>query len=257
MAHYVAPNEIYKRYETHHKKVINLYVTRQNQQFRIANDQTLCDLKLLRSSVELVGEPGFAGGTQVGYGHTQGAYDTLGASVDLVTPGYCSTTNWLYAMNKSGSSRVYGMTLPNGVQHKSTINHGWVDVSIAGMTEARHFMRDDGMQDNQVSLLLPTDSGILSTRAQQASGPPHQIVLENVKMDPYITVGTLFVGTSGRNTRIARFVEDFADTDIATYRSTDGSVKYYDTAGAGACQIPANMVTHMILQFEMTPRSTL
>ena len=30
-SNYVRPDDIYKRYETHHKKLLTLYVTRQNR----------------------------------------------------------------------------------------------------------------------------------------------------------------------------------------------------------------------------------
>lgn len=246
---YVQPDDIYKRYETHHKKVMTLYVTRQNQQFVVANDITLCDLQLIRSSVELVGEPGVSignaglatGASQIGFGYTHG----LAAS-------YGSTINTLYAVNKG--------VVANAVQHKTSINHGWMNIEIEGMSQARNFMRDDRQMDNELSIVVPTDSGLMAVRAAQQGGPPHPIMLENVKLNQNINIACQFAGSGSKQSRTARFVEDFADADPATYRSADGTVKYYDDSGVGAdtaCQIPSNLVNCMILQFQMTPRSTV
>lgn len=247
---YVQPDDIYKRYETHHKKVMTLYVTRQNQQFVVANDITLCDLELIRSSVELVGEPGVsvgdaglvAGTSQIAFGNTQG--DVAGA--------YGATVNALYDLNKG--------VVENAVQHKTRINHGWMNIEIEGMSQARNFMRDDRQVDNELSLVVPTDSGIISIRAAQQNGPPHPLILENIKLEQNIRIACQFAGSGSKQSRTARFVEDFADENPLTYRSTDGTVKYYDDSGGpanGNCQIPSNLVNCMILQFQMTPRSTV
>lgn len=247
---YVQPDDIYKRYETHHKKLMTLYVTRQNQQFVVANDITLCDLELIRSSVELVGEPGVSSGfagvstgaNQIGFGYTQG-----------LTAAYGGTINTLYDINKT--------VVANAVQHKTSINHGWVNIEIDGMSQARNFMRDDRQMDNELSIVVPTDSGILSIRAAQQSGPPHPIILENIKMEQNIRIACQFAGSGSKQSRTARFVEDFADADPTTYRSADGTVKYYDDTSGGPvdteCQIPSNLINCMILQFQMTPRSTV
>lgn len=256
-SNFVPSSGIYRRYETHHKKTLTLYVTRQNQQFTIAQGVTLSDLELIRSSVELVGEPGFAYTTQVGRGHTEGAYDTAGSDTAEVNFTYGSTLNTLYAMNQTGSSTVLSTTEPNAVIHKTHLNHGWVNVAITGMTQGRSFMRDDGYEDNSFDLILPTDNGLISTRAAQQSGAPHTIKLENVQLEPRVVVNTQFSGNWPKSRRVARFVEDFADTDATTLRNDDGTVKYYDASGSGACQIPSNMINCMILQFTMTPRNTV
>lgn len=246
---YVQPDDIYKRYETHHKKVMTLYVTRQNQQFVVANDITLCDLELIRSSVELVGEPGVSvgnagvltGTSQIGFGYTQG-----------LTTAYGGTINALNDLNKG--------VVANAVQHKTSVNHGWMNIEIEGMSQARNFMRDDRQLDNELSIVVPTDSGIMSIRAAQQSGPPHPLILENIKLEQNIRIASQFAGSGSKQSRTARFVEDFADADPTTYRSADGSVKYYDDSGGAAdteCQIPSNLVNCMILQFQMTPRSTV
>lgn len=217
----------------------------------------LCDIELVRSSVELVGEPGWADTTQVGRGHTHGAYLDTG-NVEVKNPNYMSTMNTLYAMNSTGSSTVFGgSSLPNAVVHKSTLNHGWVDVSLKGMTQNRNFMRDDNKQENQLSIILPTDSGLIATRTTQQNGPPHPLVLENIQLETTLEVDTMFLGTGNATQRRARFVEDFADTDPATYRQTGGDVKYYTGVAPGPCQIPSNMISSMVLQFNVTPRSTL
>jgi len=255
---FVTPDDVYKRYETHHKKILTLYVTHQDQQFVVANDITLCDLELIRSSIELVGEPGFAGGSgQIGFGHTQGAYAPGEATIDLQMPNYLSTTNQLYAMNTSGTSMVRGVIAPNAIVHKTSLNHGWINIEIEGMSQARNFMRDDRQEDNELSIVLPTDNGLLAVRSAQQLGPPRPLILENIKLEQTIRIKSQFAGNSSKQQRTARFVEDFADTLPATYRSADGTVKYYAESGTGPCQIPANMVNCMILQFQMTPRSTV
>lgn len=246
---YVQPDDIYKRYETHHKKILTLYVTRQNQQFDIANDITLCDLELIRSSVELVGEPGISAGnagvatnsSQIGFGYVQGPEASYG-----------NTINELYDINKT--------VLANAIQHKTHINHGWMNIEINGMSQARNFMRDDRKLDNELSIVVPTDCGIMSIRSMQQNGPPHPIILENVKLEQNITISCQFAGNGPRQFRAARFVEDFADQNPVTYRAIDGTVKYYDDSGGAEdthCQIPSNLVNCMILQFQMTPRSTV
>jgi hypothetical protein len=258
-SNYVRPDDQYKRYETHHPKLLTFYVTRQNQQFVVANDITLCDLALVRSSVELVGEPGFSGGGgQIGYGHTQGAYQPAQVSLDLKMPNYGTTVNNLYGtMNWDGSSTVLGVTARNAVVHKTSINHGWMNIEIEGMMEARNFMRDDRLEDNDLSAVVPTDSGLISVRAAQQGGPPHPVLFENIKLSQNVKIKSQFLGNAPKQSRTARFVEDFADTDPATYRSADGTVKYYEEAGIGPCQIPGNMVNCMILQFQMKPRSSV
>lgn len=248
-----------KRYETHHERLMTLYVTRQNQEFIVSGDQELVDIEIIRSSIELVGEPGYASasGSNAGTGHTHGAYDSAAATSKSQNPNYMSTMNTLYAMNTTNSSKVYGSTLPNAVVHQTHLNHGWVNVDIQGMMENRQFMQDETYQGNQLSVVLPTDSGLLPVRTAQQNGPPHSMLLENVKMQQRIRVSLDFAGTWPKEKRRARFVEDFADTDPATYRNADGTVKYYVAGALGDCQIPANMINCAIIQFKIKPRSVL
>lgn len=245
-----------QRYETHHEKLMSLYVTRQDQEFVVASDLQLVDINLVRSSVELVGEPGWAGAGQVGKGMTTGVHDTLGASVDLQKPGYGCSINELYAMNTS-TSTTNGLEFSNGVQHKASLNHGWVNVGIRGMTDNTNFLQDDRSSDNQLQLMLPTDSGLLHARTAQQSGPPTPFMLENVKLQAKIRVHVDFAGTAPQQERVARFVEDFADANPSTYRQADGKVKYYTGSAPGPCQIPANLINCMVLQFKVKPRSTI
>lgn len=252
----VEPNQIPHRYETHRERPLTLYVTRQNQQFDIGSDLQLCDVHLVRSSVELVGEPGWAPGRQIGAGHVVGAYDTLGADKSLQAPTYGGTVNELYAINKT-TSVFEGQTFQNGIEHKSSLNHGWVDVHIEGLTDSVHFMRDDSKSDNQLEFCLPTDSGLLSARTAQQNGPPQDVMLERVKLQQRIRVRTSYVGTAPLQKRVARFVEDFADSNPSTYRDAEGFVKYFDESGLGPCQLPANLISCMILQFKVKPRTQL
>lgn len=253
----IPADDIYKRYETHHKKILTLIVTRQNQEFVISDGITLSDLKLFRSSVELVGEPGFGLTTQVGSGVAGPVYDSAGGTPEDVYPMYNSTFNRLYAINASGSSTVKGLTAPNAVVHKPSLNHGWVSVEIDGMTQGRSFMRDTRYNNNQVDLVLPTDSGIIMNRETQRQVLPYPIQLENIQLSPVVRVNSFFVGTAPKQTRVARFVEDYADENPSTLRNADGTVKFYDTSSPGNCQIPSNMISTMVLQFEVMPRSTV
>lgn len=250
-----------RRYETHHQRLMTLYVTRQSQQFVVANDLELVDIELIRSSVELVGEPGFDFNSGIGMGHAGAAYDSAGATVPDANPTYLSTVNQLYALNRTGTSTVHGVTGLNGVQHTTHINHGWVNIQIDGMMENRQFMQDERYQENQLSLVVPTDSGVLSIRSMQQNGPPHPLLLQNIKMQPQVTIHTDFAGIWPKQKRRARFVEDYADTNPAVLRNADGTVRYYqdDSGGAaiGPSQIPANMINCIVLQFCIKPRSTL
>lgn len=243
---YVQPDDIYKRYETHHKKIMTLYVTRQEQQFVVSSDITLCDLELIRSSVELVGEPGVSGGfADIGTDGNQ-----VGRTIPASNIYYGETYN----------AQTLNQNQANAIQNKTTLNHSWVNVEIKGMSEARNFMRDDRQEDNELSIVIPTDNGWGgAARGVNANGPINPIKLENIKLNQNITIACQFAGSASKSVRTARFAEDFADTDVATYRSADGTVKYYnDTSGHAddtLCQIPANVVNSMILQFQMTPRS--
>ena len=252
----VPHDDIYKRYETHHSKTLTLYVTRQNQEFVIAHDITLADIKLIRSSVELVGEPGWGEGGQTGRGHSpSAAYDTAGSDAPSKEPSYCSTINQLYT---GGSSTVYGITATNHITHEAALNHGWATLQIEGMTQGRSFMSDDRQTNNNLDLVVPTDSGLMAARIANHSGMANPILLENIQLQPRLRVRTSFLGSASQALRTARFVEDFADTDAATYRDASGKILYYTAGiGSGACQIPGNMVNCVLLQFQVTPRSTV
>lgn len=252
-------DEIYKRYETHHKKTLSLYVTRQDQEFVIADDVTLADLELIRSTVELVGEPGFAGdGTNTGSGIVGGVYDTQGADASTQNPLYCSSINYLYPLNQGiASSKVRGQSALNSIEHRPGLNHGWANIEIDGLTQGTSFMRDLRYTDNHIDILVPTDSGLLANRAANSAGLAHSIKLENIKLEPKIKVRTSFIGNAPKAERTARFVEDFADTDKDNLRLLNGRIKYYDEAGLGNCLIPSNMISCVVLQFLMTPRNTV
>jgi len=236
------------KYASQVQKTLTLYITRQDQQVHFTYDKSLVDVTLIRSSVELVGEPGrgASGSAQVGRGYTSG-----------ITPGYSSSVNELYALNQTGSSTVLGSTQSNSVSHRPDLNHGWVDVKIAGMTDGPHFMTDSEASEGELTLFLPTDSGLISSRAIQQAGASNPIRMARVKMNERVTVHTDFGGSAPRFQRIARFAEDFADTDPATYRNADGSIKYYVASGTYPCQIPSNMISCMVLHFEITSTKTL
>ena len=259
----VEPDQIPFRYETHRSKLLTLYVTRQDQEFVISSDLQLADVHLVRSSVELVGEPGWApSGSQTGSGHTMGAYDSTGLTAVEVGPVYGSTVNELYALNKTQKSTFQGRTFKCAVEHKTAINHGWMDISIDGMTRDHQFMQDDRSPENRLNIVVPTDSGLISNRAIHQLGPTNELVMENVKLQQKIRIRSTFLGNSSEQNRTARFVEDFADeppTDPAhPRRAADGSVNYYQSGlTLGECIMPANLVNCMVLQFKIMPRTQL
>jgi len=255
MAHFTQDSSaIIRRYETHHHKMMTLVVTRQNQKFTPTSDLSLVDLELVNATVELVGEPGIGGVGIVG-----GGYDGQNTSNEEKFAMYNNSLNLIHAVNNEGqTSKVLNNTQPNKIVMRPDIHHGWCDVTISGMTQNRHFLQDDSVNNNDVSLLVPTDLGLLVNRTKTTVNPQ---MLENVKMEQTLTVTTRFVGTGDIPKRTARFTEDFADTAPATYRNADGTVKYYDAAegqsSTAACHIPANCINMMILQFKVSPRSTV
>lgn len=256
----VPHDDIYKRYETHHTKTLTLYVTRQNQEFVISHDITLADIKLIRSSVELVGEPGYAVNSQVGKGFSPAAgYDSAGAAKDTRSPSYLSSVNQLWDPSvRTSPTVVYGIAGTNHVQHDVDINHGWASVHIEGMTQPRSFMTDDRQSNNNLDLVVPTDSGLMAARIASHAGMANPIVLENIQLQPRLRVRMSFLGSGSQASRTARFVEDYADTNSSLRSSVTGKVLYYDGAGPNpGCQIPPNMVNCVLLQFEVTPRSTV
>lgn len=260
-------NSISERYQTHQEKLMTLYVTRKDQEFVVSNDLQLVDVELVRSSIELMGEPGYRGTTGLGgaggYVNNGRDFAAQAASNDfdyLEHKGYMSTINTLYAsMNRGGTetSKLYGEEGTNQVTHLPHLNHGWANVEIKGMTDGSQFLRDDSFTDNSLSLIVPTDHGVLSFRSAQQNGPPTELRLERVKMQQKLKVNIQFAGTWPTNKRQARFVEDFADTDTATYRNDDGTVKLYPTDARSDCHIPSNMVVCAVLQFKIKPRTTL
>ena len=259
MAHFTQDSSaIVRRYETHHSKTMTLLVTRQHQQFIPTSNLSLGDLELIRSSVELVGEPGLGGN-----GVYSGGYDVAGDDAQEINAFYGNSINMIHGVNDAGIvSTVRNRTNPNRIEMRPDLNHGWVNVDINGMTQGRHFLQDDSQSNNQLGLVLPTDLGLLSARIQQSMSHSTPIKLENVQMQQRLTVDTSFVGTGDINKRVARFTEDLADTDPATYRNTDGTVKYFEGNGPaqGAnteCQIPSNCINMMLLQFKVHPRSTV
>tara|TARA_R110002096_G_scaffold45640_5_gene122411 strand:+ start:2685 stop:3491 length:807 start_codon:yes stop_codon:yes gene_type:complete len=267
----VLDNATAERYQTHQEKLLTLYVTRKDQEFIVSNDLQLVDIELVRSSIELVGEPGYRGATGQG---GAGGYVNNGrdyAANKAGTPadddfnyaehrGYMSTINTLYTgMNRGGSetSKLYGEEGTNQVTHLPHLNHGWANVEIKGMTDGSQFLRDDSFTDNSLSLIVPTDHGVLSVRSSQQNGPPTELRLERVKMQQKLRVDIQFAGSWPKNKRQARFVEDFADTDITTYRNNDGTVKLYPDTARSGCHIPSNMIVCAVLQFKIKPRTTL
>jgi len=224
---------------------MTLWVTRQGQDFVTSGDLQLCDVELLNASVELVGEPG-----QGNAGKTAGQNNN-----------HNTTINFLNAVNDaSAESTVYGVTGGNRVLAKTHINHGHVNVNIIGMTQGHQFRRDTSIGGNDISLLIPTDNGIIPGRI--VNWPANSLTLENVHLQQNLRVECAFAGTWPVVKRVCRFVEDWADTPGGTKRNADGTVRYYvnDDEGQSSsqeCQVPSNLINAMKLVFKVTPRIDL
>lgn len=243
------------------EKMMTLYVTHQNQRFVIAHDLNLVDVELVRSSVELVGEPGFA--AQGGF-VSGAAFTPAGTSFDEKHRAYSSTINTLYAINvddeiatnQTTHSVVYGINGPNAIMHKTHLNHGWANVEIEGMTTPTDFLADMSTSDNRLQIFIPTDDGLLPARKTLQAGPATPMVLQNIRLEQQITVNTYFGGNGPTDKRIARFAQDYANENPDTLKNYDGTIKYFDATSPGsACLIPANMINCMVLQFKVTSRN--
>lgn len=243
------------RYESRRPQIMTMVVTRQKQSFQFDSSQDLADIELMRASVQLMGDP--PNNNQGGlYGNNGEAYNGVG--LETYAYGF-DRVNINSIINAPGiTSKVYNIAGENAVQlHNNSIMHDWVTVNIRGMMEAHHFLRDNRSNINNVSLLLPTDMGIPAVRANSMQTSNPTATFDAVKLAQTLTVDTHFIGNAPEHDRLARFVEDFADTDPSTYRNADGTVKYYTDALPQVCQIPANMINCMILEFRLKPRVTL
>ena len=243
----LSPAGVLQRYQTHRSKLMTLWVTRQGQQFVTSGDLQLADVELVSASVELVGEPGIG---------------NVGNTSSATTP-HRTTFNQLHAVNDAGvTSTVYGITTENRVVQKAQLNHGYLNIQIEGMTQQHQFRTDNSQLGNDLQLLVPTDLGIAQNR--NVDWPPNPLLLENIDLQQQVKVNCFFAGTSPANNRIARFVEDWADSTqvTGTTRNTDGSVRYFvnndeGQASAQECQVPSNCIECMKLVFKVMPRTTL
>lgn len=258
----LGPEGVVQRYQTHRTQLMTLYVTRQRQVFETSADLQLSDIELINASVELVGEPGI-GNTGV----VSGGYDVAGASAKEDNRMYNSTFNMLHAVNDAGTtSTVYNEALENRILTKTHLHHGHVNVFIEGMHEPHQFRRDAFHAGNQLSLTIPTDLGLAQARLSNQTWPPTPILVEQVKLEQRLRVNTQFLGTWPEPKRLARFVEDWADSTAVkasvTTRNSDGTVRYFvnDDEGQAStqeCQVPANCINVMKLTFKVMPRTTL
>jgi len=230
---------------------MTLWVTRQGQSFVTSGDLQLCDVELVNASVELVGEPGKGNvGSVSGY-----------VAGDSSVEPYNGTMNLLHAVNDAGTtSTVYQIEGENRIQSKTHINHGLLNINIVGMTQGTQFRKDVSVGGNNLELLVPTDNGLITQRF--AAWPSTPLLLENVHLQQNLRVECTFAGTWPQSKRIARFVEDWADTPGGTKRNTDGTVRYFvgDDEGQSStaeCQVPANCVQFVKLIFKVSPRVEL
>ena len=245
-----------QRYETKLSNLMTLRVTRQGQTFRIGKDQQHVDLKLIQASVELVGEPGTEaqGGVGCGLGFVWDGAQVLTAAATSMTTLNQYEPNWTQTINPLYQYSLYGDVLPNHVQTNSYLDHGWASVEIEGLTTNVMFQQDKLKTDNNIHLPLPTDLGLVQNRCALQSGY-RPMMLNNTTISNEIRVNTKFMGTAPDRKRIARFVQDWADVDPSTRYLASGEVDYY--AGGSLCVVPANMISQMLLVFEVTPRSTI
>lgn len=243
----LTPGGVAQRYQTHQSKLMTLWVTRQGQQFVTSGDLQLSDVELVSAAVELVGEPGI------------GNFGTVPSDA----APHRSTFNKLHSVNNAGAtSTVYGISSGNRVLQKVQLNHGYLNINLEGMTQQHQFRTDNSQLGNDLQLLVPTDLGIALNR--NVDWPPNPLLLENIELQQQVKVNCFFAGTSPANSRIARFVEDWADsTQVAgTKRNVDGSVRYFvnDDEGQASiqeCQVPSNCIEYIKLVFKVIPRTAL
>ena len=249
------------RYESRRPQLMTFVVTRQAQNFRFGASQDFCDIQLMRASVQLMGDPPIED-----KGGLFGANGLTYNGVDVTQYGYThDSVNLISPVNHGGAtSTVKNITGPNEIKLRdNSIMHDWVSVGIQGMMEPHHFLRDNTDNMNSITMITPTDMGVPAKRtgAMQSMNPP--VKFEAVKLDQNLIVHTHFMGSLPQEKRLARFVEDYADTNPSTLRNPDGTVKYFaDQAGVfgatqSVSQIPANMINCMILEFLVTPRVAL
>jgi hypothetical protein len=241
------------RYETHRSQLMTLYVTRQGQQFNTGGDLQLCDISLISASVELVGEPGTGNHGIVSGIEGGGAGETT----------YNNTINALPINDAGITSVVFGIAGENRVLRKTHLNHGHLNISIPGLTEAGHqFKQDSAQPGNQIKLMVPTDLGLLRNRS--VSWPPQPIELPNVILQQRINVNCSFAGTWPESMKVARFTEDWADSNegIIVKRNIDNTVRYYPNDDEGQssiqlCQVPSNCINSIKLVFKIDPQTVL
>lgn len=241
----LGPGGVAGRYQTHRSQLMTLWVTRQGQEFVTSGDLQLCDIELINASVELVGEPGIG---------------NVGAVSSATTP-HNATMNLLHIINDVNVvSTVYGISGENRISAKTHINHGHLNVEIIGMTEGHQFRKDISRNGNDISLLIPTDNGLILHR--ESNWPPTPIILENVHLQQNLRVECTFAGIWPKLKRVARFTEDWADTPGGTKRNADKTIRYFssDDEGQGSaaeCQVPANCINAVKLVFKVSPRTEL
>lgn len=225
---------IMKRYQTRVTKLMHLYVTRQNQIFEIENDQQLVDLELIRSKVTLVGEPG------------KGNHGTV--------VQYSDSTATVIGFRNTINQRTLQNTEANKIKQRSEIDHSMVNISILGMTQARQFLGDE-THNSYLSFVCDTDMGVHSTNT--TNFVPQSC--ENVKLQQKLQVNTAFLGNANTDTRLAGFVEDWADEDLSrrTGSVSGAPVIYHSTEGTAStddCLVPSNKIVSILLTFKVTPR---
>ena len=252
MSHPVlGPQALQGRTQNHTSQLMTLWVTRQDQEFIVTNDLEFCDVELINATCELVGEPG------TGFNGSTVSSDTPATT----TQNFHQTTINKLLVNEQGTKHtVLGRTEENRIQTKSSIHHGHVNVFINGLTKGHHFRQDIQHVDNRLELVIPTDLGLESARQQLSIWPPSPIKLERVKLEQRLRVSTVFIGNGPIESRISRFVEDWADGPNGK-RNTDKTVQYINTndeqiASTDECIVPSNCIKALKLVFVVTPRMT-
>lgn len=263
----VSPVGLTARTNNHGAQIMNLWVTRQNQSFTISNQEEFVDLHLINSVVELVGEPG-QGST--GW-MNQGYQPEATAAIDQYR-GHNMTTNLLWDVNEFGStSVVYGIRSPNRIVSRPGLTHSHCNITIEGMTKTHQFKQDRGVVGNSLNLVVPTDQGLAPMRSALMTWPTTPLKMERVHLSPKITVHVDFLGNGPAPSKVARFVEDWADlsgngdvipisADIR--RNTDGEVRYFEnndegTSSVAQCIVPSNLIESVKLTFEVIPKTFL
>lgn len=239
MSHpHLDPEALRGRYQNARSTLLSLWVTRQEEEFVIDNDERLCDIELVNAVALLVGN-----------------YD----QTELLT--YQNLRDAPVKFPLWDTSMPFGCEDPLSLDMFTT----HVNVDVEGVTHAGHFMLDSGSPLNYNRFLVPTAAGL--NYDISASQLPSKSVLEACRMQPRIKIHTYFPGTLGKESRKVRFLQDIVDhygvfdplsnpEGVIHGPNNNPMFAVSDGGGGTLPQFDGNVCTKMLLQFRVTPRVT-